>query len=393
MTTSNSYQYDPALSDIVIDAFGRIQVRAAELTPDHMISARRALNQILVRWSNRGVNLWVIDEQSIVLSSGEGTYSVLSNTITMLDTFVRLYQLGSPQDITPSFSTTNNSTTVTVNLTDHGALAGYWTSINLPVSVGGIILYGFYQVASVTSTDAYTITAGDTATSTVTNGGAVPVFDTTAQSTTVTVTLANHGYNPGESFQVNILTDVGGLVLQGPYTIDTVPTSSTFTFTALYVAGFTDTQSENDGDAQIAVQVSTAQPVDRILAPMSRTDYASLAVKETEGAPTSFWYDRTIDQTVKVWPVPDANGPYELRFYRMRQIQTANPQGGETADVPYRFTEALVAGLSAQLAMTWQPQLYEQMKAIAEEVWDEAASADVESVRLNMQPDMSTYFN
>jgi hypothetical protein len=143
-------------------------------------------------------------------------------------------------DITPQITVTNsapNFTTTTgsnaVNVTDAGITASVLDYVNYvtPVSVGGIILTGPYQL-SVASGTTYTINALDYATSSVTSGGASYAFSTVNGSSIVSATLNNHGYNVGDSFYVGVSTTVGGVTLSGLYTVLTVPTSNTFTFSA-----------------------------------------------------------------------------------------------------------------------------------------------------------------
>ena len=143
-------------------------------------------------------------------------------------------------DITPQITVTNsapNFTTIAgsnaVNVTDAGITASVLDYVNYvtPVSVGGIILTGPYQL-SVASGTTYTINALDYATSSVTSGGASYAFSTVNGSSIVSATLNNHGYNVGDSFYVGVSTTVGGVTLSGLYTVLTVPTSNTFTFSA-----------------------------------------------------------------------------------------------------------------------------------------------------------------
>ena len=57
MTTSGTTTFAPSGADLVLEAFERLQIRAAEITADHMVSARRSMNLVQVRWANRGTNL------------------------------------------------------------------------------------------------------------------------------------------------------------------------------------------------------------------------------------------------------------------------------------------------------------------------------------------------
>jgi len=131
----------------------------------------------------------------------------------------------------PNFSTTSGSNTVTI--IDAGITSSVLDYVEFvtPVSVGGLILTGPYSIYTAGGTT-YTINASALATSTVSNGGASYAFSTTSGSSIISATLNNHGYNVGDQFYVGVATTLGGLTLSGLYTVLTVPTVNTFTFSA-----------------------------------------------------------------------------------------------------------------------------------------------------------------
>lgn len=150
---------------------------------------------------------------------------------------------------TPNVSTTAGSTAVTIIDAGSSANAGDWVNLTVPIAAGGIVVSGYYLLAGSAGTS-ITITAATPAVTTVSNGGAVPTFTTTSGSGTVLVTLANHGFVVGSNFNV-LSTTVGGLTLVGQFSVATVPTSGTFTITALSAASSSATVSENSGHMQI----------------------------------------------------------------------------------------------------------------------------------------------
>ena len=262
----------------------------------------------------------------------------------------------------------------------------------MPVAIGGLILLGFYQVLSVIDGNNFTITAASAATSGAGPAGAVPQFIATAGSTTITVNLTAHGLLAGQTFNVQVATTVGGLVLSGAYVIVTASANS-FTFAAATAAGANGTVSENAGLAQLAGQVMTADPLDRTLTPVSSTDYDAFPDKIQQAPPTNYWFNRqaSIPQ-ISPWPVPDANGPYVFQGHRMRKIQDANILASETADLPDRFLDAYCADLTYRLAVKWKPALADARKLDRDEAWGEASRDDSERVPTYLRPDMSAYF-
>ncbi len=397
MATSGTTNFSLAVPDLVLEAFDRIQIRSPEITLDHLISARRSLGLVFQsKWSNRGVNLWKVQLSSIPLIQGTSIYTLPASTVMILDAYVETYGMNTAVSITPAFTTTSTSTTVTITQANTGVAVGNYIQVVVPVAIGGIVVSGFYQVVSVPTTSTYTITAASAATSGV-SGGTVPSFTTTSASTTVTVVLANHGLLAGQAFNIQVSTTVGGITLSGSYTVATVTNSSTFTITAPYAAGYAQTVSENSGQTQISTQDVTASPTDRVLYPISRTDYSNLPDKVTQGPPTTYWFDRTSTPTVTLWQPPDANGPYNFFYYAQVQIQDANILGGQSLDMPPRFYEAAAADLTAALAWKFPPNpasgmTIEKYEMAAKAAWAEAAAEDRERVSMNLTPDFSDYF-
>ena len=229
MTSSGTYLYSPSIGEVVLYSFNLCQIRSTSLAQEHLNSARQAMNMMLSRWSNMGVNLWKVDTETITLQAGVSTYSVPSDTVMILDMYSR----------TPS-GTTNT---------------------------------------------------------------------------------------------------------------------------------------------------------DRIMMPISRTEYASYPNKLQQGFPTVFWFDRLISPTVTIWPVPDGSGsPTTITYYRVTQVQDANLPGGETIDVPYRWLDAFANGLAYYLARIWQPQLVGQLKQEADEAYMIAANQDTENVSVFISPQIQGYF-
>ena len=134
---------------------------------------------------------------------------------------------------------------------------------------------------------------------------------------------------------------------------------------------------------------------DTFLQPISRTDWAQLAIKNQPVAiPTSYWFDRlSPTPIIYLWGTPTfTSGPVELHFFRMRQLQDSSIQNNVTPDIPYRFEEAWVADLAVMLAIKWKPEIAKDLVAYAKEVWAEAIGEDRERVVLNLAPQISCYY-
>lgn len=137
---------------------------------------------------------------------------------------------------------------------------------------------------------------------------------------------------------------------------------------------------------------TTDQGIDRVIMPISRTEYASYPNKEQQGFVTSFWYDRLISPTITLWPVPDGTSSTILKYYRVRQIQDSNLQNNENVEVPYLWLEAFSDGLAYRLARIWNPQMAVALKAQADESYAIASNQNVENVGTYISPMLSGYF-
>lgn len=145
-------------------------------------------------------------------------------------------------------------------------------------------------------------------------------------------------------------------------------------------------------DAYVTDQNSGAN-IDRIILPVSRTEYASYPNKDQQGFPTVFWFDRLLSPTVTLWPVPNTdNGPSDLKYYRVRRLQDSNLQNGQQVEIPYLWLEAFAYGLAYRLAKIWAPQMAATIKGDADEAYDIASRQNVEQAQQYISPVISGYF-
>ena len=225
MATSGTYNFNPSVGTMVLEAFSRVQVKRTEITQQHMEDAYMAANLLQVAWANDGVLLWTVDLQTVPLTAGTGTYAVPANTVMMLDLYIS----------------------------------------------------------------------------------------------------ANGVFN-------------------------------------------------------------------RLLFPFSRTDFASLAVPNQQGFPTSFWFDRLVAPTFTLWPVPDANNTYTVNYYRYRQIQDANIAQGGNAELQFLWLDAYAAGLAHRLSRAYAPQLEDRREKDYDKAYGLAAKQGVENVAMFISPGLQGYY-
>jgi hypothetical protein len=149
-------------------------------------------------------------------------------------------------------------------------------------------------------------------------------------------------------------------------------------------------------------ETTTSNPaIDRIILPISRTEYASYPNKEQQGFPTVFWFDRLISASrstgsagpsITLWPVPDGTSAQTLKYYRVRQIQDSAYTSGQTVEIPYLWLDAFAYNLAHRLAIIWNPQKSMILKPLADEAYQVAADQNVETAAMYISPLLQGYF-
>jgi len=273
-----------------------------------------ASNMLLSNWSNRGVNLWAVDLQTVNFNQTPATLSAT----------------GTGSTATLTFATPNTPV----------------YTVGTQITVSGITPSGYNGT--------YTVTAS--------SNGSVSYANTTTGAQTVAGTISSQ--TPAGTYSVD------------PNTVVIL-------------------------DAYCETTTNSAQPIDRIILPVSRTEYASYPNKQQTGFPTVFWYDRLIGSTrstgspgpsVTLWPVPDGSSSQLLKYYRVRQIQDSNYTSGQTVEIPYLWMEAYAYALGHRLAVMWNPQKSMMLKPLADEAYQVAAEQNVETAQFYFSPQIQSYF-
>jgi hypothetical protein len=87
MTTSGTATFNLDLAEYVEEAFERC---GAELRTGYDLkTARRSLNLLFADWSNRGINMWTIEQGSQVLTAGTNTYTLPADTVDLIEHVIR----------------------------------------------------------------------------------------------------------------------------------------------------------------------------------------------------------------------------------------------------------------------------------------------------------------
>jgi hypothetical protein len=150
---------------------------------------------------------------------------------------------------------------------------------------------------------------------------------------------------------------------------------------------------------------SNANQTDININRISVSTYATIPNKLTQGRPIQVWVNRRSGQTtdgeilypqINVWPSPDQGtleSPYYYFVYwRLRRMYDAG-NGANVEDIPFRFQNALVAGLAYMLSVKLPDALQRvsMLKQQYDEAWELAAGEDREKAPDRLVPRMITY--
>lgn len=87
MSTSGTVLFTLDIADIIEEAYERAGFELR--TGYDARTARRSLNLLLTDWTNRGVNLWTVEQVTTTLTSGTNQYTLATDTVDILEAVIR----------------------------------------------------------------------------------------------------------------------------------------------------------------------------------------------------------------------------------------------------------------------------------------------------------------
>ena len=130
---------------------------------------------------------------------------------------------------------------------------------------------------------------------------------------------------------------------------------------------------------------NTDYAMDRV----SRDADLNIPNKSTQGRPSQFFIDRSINPSLKLWPTPE-NSTDVVILDRLVRMDDAAAQTN-TMQMPFRFYPALAAGLAYYISIKRAPQRTQLLKAVYEEEMERAMSEDRDRASLQIQPYIGYY--
>ena len=117
--------------------------------------------------------------------------------------------------------------------------------------------------------------------------------------------------------------------------------------------------------------------------PISRSTYLNIAVKTTSGRPTQYYFERTINPRLYLYPQADTT--YTLKYYALLRMKDSGDYTNN-AEIPFRFLPCMTAGLAYYIAMKKAPDRIQLLKQVYEDEFQRAAAQDGERSSLFLTP-------
>lgn len=125
------------------------------------------------------------------------------------------------------------------------------------------------------------------------------------------------------------------------------------------------------------------------LSRVSVSTYANIPTKDQTGRPYQVYINRATDAPeITVWPVPDSSQPYILAYWYLKREDDATNPVSQTIEIPFRFYNALVAGLAYHIALK-KPEVADRismLKDLYDEAFQLAADEDRDRASVRFMP-------
>lgn len=112
-------------------------------------------------------------------------------------------------------------------------------------------------------------------------------------------------------------------------------------------------------------------PTDISLNRISVSTYANIPTKDQTGRPYQIYVNRAVNSPeITLWPVPDSSTTYTLAYWYLKRIDDATNPVSQTLEIPFRFYNAIVAGLAYHIALK-RPEVQDRISML-KDLYDEA---------------------
>lgn len=124
MATSETFNFNPSIGSLALNAFARCGVRRTEITPQHMDDVFLESNLLQSDWSADGIIWWTVERVDQPLTVGAPTYAIPVNTVSVLDVYITVDGAGGSNRLISPFSRTDYASLATPD--QQGFPTSYW---------------------------------------------------------------------------------------------------------------------------------------------------------------------------------------------------------------------------------------------------------------------------
>ena len=150
--------------------------------------------------------------------------------------------------------------------------------------------------------------------------------------------------------------------------------------TSLYGAG-ADAASEIVEITDLVIRDSSNNEYS--CSPISRSTYLNYTVKTSNGRPTQYYFEKTINPTLYLYPAADV--AYTVVYYGMLRMKDSGVYTNNS-EIPFSFLPCLTAGLAYYIALKYAPERTQILKIAYEEEFRRAADTNREDVSSRFVP-------
>ena len=119
--------------------------------------------------------------------------------------------------------------------------------------------------------------------------------------------------------------------------------------------------------------------------PISRSTYLNYTVKTSGGRPTQFYFEKTINPTLYLYPAADV--AYTVVYSAMLRMKDSGAYTNN-AEIPFSFLPCLTAGLAYYIALKYAPERTQILKIAYEEEFRRAADTNRGNVSSHFVPQL-----
>ena len=131
-------------------------------------------------------------------------------------------------------------------------------------------------------------------------------------------------------------------------------------------------------------KVSGSTSTDQAMSRIAISEYNQIPSKTDTGTSSQYMIDRQYTPKMTVWQVPD-NANDSIRYYGVFQPDDVS-LSNQDADVPYRWSDAMCAGLASKLAVKFAPERASDLIALYDRAFQFASDEEGANVRLRIKP-------